>query len=150
MTAPSLLDELEGVVRLSERATPGPWGVCVGKNISIAQLGVRGPRIANCNYDNGPIEDANAKLIAHAVNFLRTRHAEIADMAKRMETAERDAFKWQLLCADCDDAGEGNRAAINVVNDACRLGSGALERHYGQAARDGLDAAIAVAQEGEE
>lgn len=73
-----------------------------------------------------------------------------ADLLGRIEADEGDAFKWQLFCADCDDYVCGNRVAINVVNDACNMGSGALERHYGQAARDGLDAAIAATREGEE
>lgn len=143
MTAPSLLDELEEVVRLAEKATPGPF--VVDGYGDVTANGEDVARIASDGYS--AYHDAH--LFADAANFIRTHHAEIADMAKRLEAAERDAFKWQLLCADCDDAGEGNRAAINVVNDACRLGSGALERHYGQAARDGLDAAIAATQEGE-
>jgi hypothetical protein len=61
MTAPSLLDELEDVVRQFAFDTPQCYA-----------------------------RDA-------AYNFLRTHHAEIADMAKRLEAAERDAARYRWL-----------------------------------------------------
>jgi hypothetical protein len=49
--------------------TPGPWCVVIGKRISVAP--VRGGQVvAVCNYDNGPIEKANARLIAAAPELL--------------------------------------------------------------------------------
>lgn len=34
------------------------------------------------------------------INFIRTHHAEIADMAKRLEAAERDARRYRWLRDD--------------------------------------------------
>lgn len=48
--------------------TPGPWVVVIGKNISVGPC--PGKRVALCNYDNGPIEKANATLIAAAPKLL--------------------------------------------------------------------------------
>lgn len=50
--------------------TPGPWGVAIGKRTSVVRLGVTGPAVALCNYDNGPQEKANARLIAAAPDLL--------------------------------------------------------------------------------
>lgn len=49
--------------------TPGPWCVVLGKNRSVAPVG-GGQRVALCNYDNGPTEKANARLIAAAPDLL--------------------------------------------------------------------------------
>lgn len=59
--------------------TPGPWVVVIGKNISVGPC--PGQRVALCNYDNGPQERANARLIAaapdsHEANVLFVEAAE--------------------------------------------------------------------------
>lgn len=53
--------------------TPGPWCVVTGKNIFVAPVRLTGgtaKAVAVCNYDNGPIEKANAALIAAAPKLL--------------------------------------------------------------------------------
>jgi hypothetical protein len=98
MTAPSLLDELEGVVRLSELATPGPfvvddWGDVTANGEDVVA------RIATNYVEDEP--DAN--LLASAVNFIRTHHTEIAAMAKRLEEVERDVADYLELLAQAQD-----------------------------------------------
>ena len=106
MTAPSLLDELEGVVRLSEDATPGEWFVathgqpenhwrvadCGGSKSSLPNQLV----VAEIGDYCKAAED-DAAYIAALSNFIRTHHAEIANMAKRLEAAERDAARYRKL-----------------------------------------------------
>ena len=91
MTAPSLLDELEGVVRLAEKATPGPF--VVDDYGDVTANGEDIARIASGGYE----AEHDAKLFASAVNFIRARHTEIAGMAKRLEAAERDARRYRYL-----------------------------------------------------
>lgn len=100
MTAHSLLDELEGVARLAEKATPGEWLYRQGTAVVILGQGAGGFDLSCC-----PQPEGNAQTIAAAVNFIRTHHAEIADMAKRLEAAERDAEKYApcLWVQDADD-----------------------------------------------
>lgn len=88
MTAPSLLDELEAVVRLSELATPGPfvvddWGDVTANGEDVVA------RIATNYVEDEP--DAN--LLASAVNFIRAHHAEIAEALK-------DMARMDWLCSD--------------------------------------------------
>lgn len=45
-------------------ATPGPWSVVTGKQRLVGPC--PGKAVANCSYDNGPIEEANAAFIAAA------------------------------------------------------------------------------------
>lgn len=63
MTAPSLLDELEGVVRLSNEADRLPYGE--GRAYAYRDATMR------------------------ALNFVLDYHANIADMAKRLEEADK-------------------------------------------------------------
>ena len=91
MTAPSLRDELEGVVRLAEKATPGPF--VVDDYGDVTANGEDIARIASGGYE----AEHDAKLFASAVNFIRAHHAEIADMAKRLEAAERLPAKWRSI-----------------------------------------------------
>jgi hypothetical protein len=72
---------------LHEAATPGPWVVVTGKNISIGPC--PGQRVALCNYDNGPIEKANAALIAAMFNALPDLIAEIEQLRAIAEAVER-------------------------------------------------------------
>lgn len=83
MTAPSLLDELEDVVRLAEKATPGEWKYFPKKKYNEHHVSV--PSEASSFhiglFPNGCPTDrpaADAELMAAAVNFIRTHHAEIA------------------------------------------------------------------------
>lgn len=113
MTAPSLLDELEGIVRLADKATPGEWRTLYRKcgsphqdfpdyaqevfdeaGATIAQLAWHAVQINATTMATD--REPNAKLIASAVNFIRAHHAEIADMAKRLEAAERDAAELRM------------------------------------------------------
>lgn len=95
MTNP-LAQDLGGVVRLLEKATPGPWayskrndpewpasiisGMDTGRAYAVAMC----PRYRNSDWSG----DANA--IIAAVNFLRTHSAEIAG-------ALRDAERWRPI-----------------------------------------------------
>lgn len=97
---PNLLDELEKIVALSEKATPGEWGTDYRKTArGFAQevFDADGSTIATMAWHAVPLNETttttdrepNAQLIAACVNFLRTHAPAIADMAKRMEAAER-------------------------------------------------------------
>jgi hypothetical protein len=98
MTAPSLLDELEEVVRLSELATPGPWVANDGE-LDTDLYWADGRMVADtlAEFADGLSDPPNASFVASAVNFIRTHHAEIAAMAKRLEAAERDARRYRYL-----------------------------------------------------
>jgi hypothetical protein len=87
MTAPSLLDELEEVVRLAEKATPGEWTATVGHDVK-QQHGVT---VMKAWAGRGPQQEHNAAYVVALVNWFRAHHAEMADMAKRLEAAERDS-----------------------------------------------------------
>lgn len=90
----SLAQDLGGVVRLLEKATPGPW--TVGRFGSVHRPKVEGSEISvgsaivvggskSGMYDG---YQENCEAIAAAVNFLRTHAAEIAG-------ALRDAERWR-------------------------------------------------------
>lgn len=91
MTAPSLLDELEGVVR----------------RITDDAAEVR-------RTGGDPERERHTQRIA--VNFIRTHHAEIADMAKRMETAERDAATERAIQNAADKLPDGYAISLYVEN----------------------------------
>ena len=103
MTKPDLMAELAEVVRLSERATPGPW-----------ESASRGRYYVGQQEDEGSVHGANdtdidevsnvaplhladtirgdcyfpdADLIAKAVNFLRTHHAELEAAVRERQDA---------------------------------------------------------------
>ena len=107
MTAPSLLDELEGVVRLMEAATPGEWfsqvsdpaeGVDCFWLMSLQASKALTEEVGSVNGSQwDDTQRANAELIARAVNFIRTHHAEIAAMAKRLEAAERKVSRLTAM-----------------------------------------------------
>ena len=97
MTNP-LAQDLDGVVRLLEKATPGPWSyskrndpeapasIVSGTDAGIAYAIAMCPRYRNSDWSG----DANA--IIAAVNFLRTHSAEIAGAlrdAERLDYIER-------------------------------------------------------------
>ena len=98
MTAPSLLDELEGVVRLAEKATPGPWLYRSKSNSwhKPPQQGTvysYGEHIVGMDSDDEADNGWDEAFLIAAVQFMIAHHAELADMAmaKRLEAAERDA-----------------------------------------------------------
>lgn len=87
MTNP-LAQDLGGVVRLLEKATPGPWE-CGAGNAYEPQTTVYcddalGSAVATCAHSMTALipseqERANAAAIAACVNFLRAHSAEIAE-----------------------------------------------------------------------
>lgn len=92
----NLAQDLGGVVRLLEKATPGPW--TVGRFGSVHRPKVEGSESSvgsaivvggskSSMYDG---YQENCEAIAAAVNFLRTHSAEIAG-------ALRDAERWQPI-----------------------------------------------------
>ncbi len=96
MKAPSLLDELAGVVRDIEVAES--WD-CTGDQMRC--LDGNGCECVMRGCDRPDVE-------GDAVDFIRAHHAILADMAKRLEAAERDSKRldairdnsWDLRCFD--------------------------------------------------
>lgn len=130
MTNP-LAQDLGGVVRLLEKATPGPW--TVGQFGSVHRPKVEGSEssvgsaIVVGGSKSGMYDgyQENCEAIAAAVNFLRTHSAEIAG-------ALRDAERWRVWrelgeheAADIAwlNAGEERDAAL----DAMQQGGGGGE-----------------------
>ena len=93
----TLAQDLGGVVRLLEKATPGPWhysekGFSTKPTPMVYATGQDLNYIAMCrDFGNeGPtLNEENAQAIAAAVNFLRTHSAEIAGA---LRYAER--YRW--------------------------------------------------------
>lgn len=79
-----LLKELEAVALLAEKATPGPFVVDTYGDVQANGEDVA--RIAS----SGDLANNDARVVAAAVNFLRTHHAEIAE-------AVRDARRYRWL-----------------------------------------------------
>lgn len=115
MTAPSLLDELEEVVRLSERATPGAWHQDTGGDITRDD----GTTLFTREKPDGcsSISFANADYVEAAVNFIRAHHAEIA-------AAVRDAERYRWLrggdsrLAVCDEDTSYYLEQLDAIVDA--------------------------------
>ena len=101
----TLAQDLGGVVRLLEKATPGPWSYC-GQSTGHActcgliwGAGDHSPAVAEFSLTDEEYEghrpaqgerEANTELAVAAVNFLRAHSAEIAG-------ALRDAEGWQPI-----------------------------------------------------
>jgi hypothetical protein len=100
MTAPSLLDELEAVVRLAEKATPGEWaigpygGVYKTDSQGKLQNALLVGESKSAFFEN---RSANEAAATQAVNFIRTHHATIAAMAKRLDAAERKVSRLTAM-----------------------------------------------------
>ena len=96
----TLAQDLGGVVRLLEKATPGPWTVgrfgsvhrpkAEGSESSVGSAIVAGGSKSGM-YDG---YQENCEAIAAAINFLRTHSAEIAG-------ALRDAERYRWLKCNC-------------------------------------------------
>lgn len=144
MTAPNLLDELLKIVALSEKATPGKLVVSDEKaanefgqpeyTLDVEPIDAGDVWVTDTATFYGDPHDAN--LCAASVNFLRTHAPALADMAKRMEAAERDAGRYRWLRVRLAGA-----AHVNELEE------------YNQTMHSGLasdvDAAIDATQEGE-
>lgn len=113
MTAPSLLDELEDVVRLAEKATPGEWTATVGHDVK-QQHGVT---VMKAWAGRGPQQEHNAAYVVALVNWFRAHHAEIA-------AAARDAQRYRWLrsgdsrLAVCDEDTSYYLEQLDAVVDA--------------------------------
>ena len=155
---PNLLDELEKIVALSEKATPGEWGTDYRKTArGYAQevFDADGSTIATMAWHAVPLNETttttdrepNAQLIAACVNFLRTHAPAIADMAKRLEAAERDAARYRWL----RERSYGQHKHPIVVEQRQRILDGDCigTLYVGPLFGDLLDAAIDATQEGE-
>lgn len=86
-----LLRELEAVVGLADKATPGPW-VANGGELATDLYWANGSMTADAlaEFADGLSDPPNAPFVEAAVNFLRTHHAEIAE-------AVRDARRYRWL-----------------------------------------------------
>ena len=145
MTNP-MLAELDEVVRLSERATPGKVELhtsCSWRRI-VAERGrpFLVPTIDPDRHQNMDTTES-AEFVVALVNWFRTHHATLADMAKRMEAAERDAARYRhirlrLWPSDVQDALSSYPAEIRGLDMTVCNG------HAEQ-----IDAAIDATQEGE-
>ena len=101
--------------------TPGPWCVVLGKNCSVAPV-CGGRIIANCNFDNGTTELANARLIAAAPKLLEALESlvDVADIAPEPNCACHlsppcgDCVEWSALREELKRA----RAAIATATGA--------------------------------
>lgn len=96
MTAPSLLDELEGVVRLMDAASfvDLDWGWRrddddTPGSIFTHSFGGMHQAVAMCPRYGKDSFAADASYIVALHYFLRTHHATLADMAKRLEAADK-------------------------------------------------------------
>ncbi|MGN2244886.1 hypothetical protein ACFWZU_15435 [Frateuria sp. GZRR33] len=144
---PNLLDELEKIVALSEKATPGPWESASRGRYYVGQqedeASVHGADDADIDEVSnvaplhladtirGDCYKPDADLIAASVNFIRTHAPALADMAKRMEAAEslvavaRRVPSWtgedvpEGCCSDAEfnDAIEAYDAAIDATKE---------------------------------
>ena len=86
----TLAQDLGGVVRLLEKATPGELTVTWMENASTRWPVATDPRRKLTVEAYSRRKDADTRAIAAAVNFLRTHSAEIAG-------ALRDADGWQPI-----------------------------------------------------
>ena len=150
---PNLLDELEKIVALSEKATPGEWARDWNNDV--------GP---NDDYyveweEVGPVQihgqnaSADAEYLHALHNWFRTHAPALADMAKRLEAAERKAARYDYLSrriyVEDHDGGWSSsymflpipRRDDSTYNDAKPYNFVTLD--------DAIDAAIDATQEGE-
>jgi len=89
----TLQKDLAEVAGMAEKATPGPWVANDGE-LATDLYWANGNMVADAlsEFADGPSDPPNASFVAAAVNFIRTHHATITDMAKRLEAAERDGM----------------------------------------------------------
>ena len=94
----TLQKDLAEVAGMAEKATPGPWVANDGE-LATDLYWANGNMVADAlsEFADGPSDPPNASFVAAAVNFIRTHHATITDMAKRLEAAERDAARYRWI-----------------------------------------------------
>lgn len=137
MTTPNpMLAELDAVVRLSDRATPGKVELhtsCSWRRI-VAERGrpFLVPTIDPDRHQNMDTTES-AEFVVALVNWFRTHHATLADMAKRLEAAERDAAvirevvgSWRVLERVSGNSFERNafKLCADQINAATQEGEG--------------------------
>lgn len=122
----TLAQDLGGVVRLLEKATPGELTVTWMENASTRWPVATDSRRQLTVEAYSRRKDADTRAIAACVNFLRTHSAEIAG-------ALRDAERYRWLRSDSADLGPLFSAGSG----------GSLEMHSG----DDLDTAIDAAMQ---
>ena len=116
----TIAQDLGGVVRLLEKATPGPWSYCGQSTGHACTCGLvwgsgdHSPAVAEFSLTDEEYEghrpgqeerEANTELAVAAVNFLRTHSTEIAG-------ALRDAERWRVW----RELGEHEAADIAWLN----------------------------------
>ena len=135
MTSP-LAQDLGGVVRLLEKATPGKWNHYESKyDGDVYMVQAAPPKMhVLCRYngdgDGYTQQDVdNAAAIAAAVNFLRAHSAEIAG-------ALRDAERWQPIESAPSEVPADDAVLVCVTYDEPRFAS---QRIVGEAYKiDGI------------
>lgn len=107
-----MIAELREVVRLADKATPGPWVEddnegfspwIVWERMAPSGNGKPGKMIARLTGDSCEY-DANAHLIASAVNFLRARHSAIEADHAIAEVVWRFIDRMSDVCPPEDSA----------------------------------------------
>ena len=114
----TISQDLGGVVRLLEKATPGPW--TVGRFGSVHRPKVEGSEssvgsaIVVGGSKSGMYDgyQENCEAIAAAINFLRTHSAEIAGA---LRDAERYRWLRMRLAAEELDNEDAARMALSMV-----------------------------------
>ena len=111
-----IAQDLGGVVRLLEKATPGPWrhvsengSPTTGMNMIAGSVP---GYIANVRDTGTGRVVSDARLIAAAVNFLREHSAEIAGA---LRDAERYRWLRMRLAAEELDNEDAARMALSMV-----------------------------------
>ena len=90
----------------------------------------------DASFDDEERASIGAKEDTLAVNFLRTHHATLADMAKRLEAAERDAGRYRWL---------RSLPSLEAERVMCPNAEGGVVMYQGRE----LDKRIDATQEGE-
>jgi hypothetical protein len=97
-----MLEDLAEVVRLSDRATSGTVELhtsCSWRRIVSGNRPFLVPTVDPDGHANMDTTES-AEFVVSLVNWFRTHHATIRDMAARLEAAERDAVT--LTDGQCD------------------------------------------------
>ena len=149
-----MLAELDEVVRLMDAATPGEWFISRSAPYYQYQLSAKCGNESTrlfATMDAMPFDapanqrTANAELVPSLVNWFRTHHATLADMAKRLEAAERDAARWRFVRAKI---ALGDASVFAAMNDAIPDNAPDEGPVIEGMLDDGVDAAIDATQEG--
>jgi hypothetical protein len=130
-----LIAELEGVVRLAEKATPGPW-LYRPKSNSWHKAPPDGTRysygecILGMDSDSDDAENGwDEQFLIAAVQFMSTRHAEIAAAVRSLQRVKAMRDEWERdvqehLCRFGQPLPASVECLIEKLDTAMRAGEG--------------------------